>query len=119
MCVFCKIINKEIPNQTVYEDEFVLAFLDVNPCAEGHTVIVPKKHYELIDEMSEKEWLDFMSGVRKTFLKMKEETGVEAANIGANDGWNAGQRVKHVHWHIIPRRANDGGGSMHSIIKNC
>lgn len=115
-CIFCKIVKNEIPSRTVYEDASVLAFLDTNPCSKGHTVVIPKKHYKRIDEMDEEEWFVFMGGLRKTFLKMKKEMGVEEVNIGINDGWNAGQRVKHIHWHIIPRKVGDGGGSMHSIV---
>ena len=117
-CIFCKIINKEIPNYTVYEDEFVLAFLDVEPCSKGHTVIIPKRHANNLSEITDEEWQKLMKSLRAVQQKIEEIIKPAGMNIGINNGNAAGQAVPHVHWHIIPRYENDGGGTMHSIVKS-
>lgn len=117
-CLFCKILRKEIPNHTVYEDEFVLAFLDIFPCAKGHTVVIPKIHVEVFAEMNEDVTQKFFVGVKNAFSRIEKVLVPQGCNIGWNDGKAAGQAVPHLHVHILPRWENDGGGSMHSIIKN-
>lgn len=107
-CLFCKIIAKEIPCFNVYEDEDVLAFLDINPVNPGHTLVIPKKHFENFSAIPEKE-------VLKTILAVKKITpavlaGVKASdfNLNLNNGGKSGQLINHLHWHIIPRFENDG-----------
>lgn len=117
-CLFCKIVAGEISNYTVYADESVLAFLDIHPCAKGHTVVIPKKHFGSIAEMDVLKWAKTMDGLRKAIFKIYEVLAPQGANIGLNDGSAAGQAVGHTHWHIIPRWEGDGGGSMHSIIRS-
>ena len=117
-CLFCKIINKEIPNYTVYEDENVLAFLDIHPCSKGHTVIIPKKHFADLAEMSVSDWQVMSGGLAAVFSKVQKVLNPDGINLGINNGKAAGQAVAHVHWHLIPRWNGDGGGSMHSIVKN-
>lgn len=117
-CIFCKIIAKEISSYIVYEDEHVLAFLDIFPHAQGHTVVVPKKHCLTLSDLSEEAWKNLAIGLKKTLEKIKQALNPEAVNIAINDGQAAGQVVPHVHWHILPRYASDGGGSSHSIVKN-
>lgn len=117
-CLFCKIINKEIPNYTVYEDENVLAFLDIHPCAKGHTVVVPKKHFADLSEMSEGDWQEMSGGLAAVFAKVQKILNPDGVNLGINNGKAAGQAVGHAHWHLIPRWHGDGGGSMHSIVRN-
>lgn len=117
-CLFCKIIKKEIPNYTVYENDYVLAFLDIHPCCPGHTVIVPKKHFSNLLEMNREEWQNIMDGVRETINKIQKVLDPEGINVAINDRPAAGQVVPHVHWHIFPRREGDGGGSVHSIIRS-
>ncbi len=117
-CLFCKIINKEIPNFTVYEDENVLAFLDIHPCSKGHTVVIPKEHYSNLWDMNTETFELMTVSLRKVAGHVQARLQPEGMNIGINNGAAAGQAVEHVHWHIIPRYKNDGGGSMHSIIKN-
>ncbi|PIT88185.1 MAG: HIT family protein [Candidatus Magasanikbacteria bacterium CG10_big_fil_rev_8_21_14_0_10_36_32] len=116
-CIFCKIVAGQIPNHTVYEDDFVLAFLDIFPHAKGHTVIIPKKHFQSLSDMSEEEWQNMAKGIFKTVAKVREVLKPEGLNIGLNDQSVAGQVVPHIHWHIFPRWTGDGGGSFHSIIK--
>lgn len=117
-CLFCKIINKEIPNYTVYENENVLAFLDIHPCAKGHTVVVPKKHLADLGEMSVVDWQVMSGGLANVVSKIQKVLNPDGINLGINNGKAAGQAVAHTHWHLIPRWQGDGGGSMHSIIRN-
>lgn len=116
-CLFCRIVVGEIPNYTVYQDDFVLAFLDIRPCSKGHTVVLPKKHFASVLEMSDEEWCGLMRGVKKAAERLQEVLRPDGMNIGINEKPAAGQAVPHVHWHILPRWENDGGGSMHSIIR--
>ncbi|MDO8499600.1 MAG: HIT family protein [bacterium] len=117
-CIFCQIAKKELPNHTVYEDDAVLAFLDVHPCAKGHTVVIPKKHFEQLSDLKSKDWDELMQGVRGALEKVEAVLHPAGVNIGINDRPAAGQMVSHVHWHIFPRWANDGGSSAHAIIQN-
>lgn len=116
--MFCKIVSKELPNFTVYEDDQVLAFLDIHPSTKGHTVVIPKKHFGSLKEMNDEEWQGFMRGLNAARERVEEVLEPEGLNAGINERAAAGQAVPHVHWHIIPRWENDGGGSMHSIIKS-
>ncbi|EKD43071.1 MAG: hypothetical protein ACD_72C00471G0002 [uncultured bacterium] len=117
-CIFCKIINKEIPNYTVYEDENVLAFLDIFPHALGHTVVIPKKHFETPLEMSVEEFKNFSAGLKNSLDKVETVLKPAGYNVGWNQSEAGGQVVPHLHVHMLPRYADDGGGNMHSIVKN-
>ena len=105
-CIFCTIIRGEIPAQKVYEDDHTIAFLDIHPASKGHTLIVPKKHYPLLGDMPETEFLWFMESFRKIVRGFSQYT--DAFNVLQNNGSDAGQLVPHVHFHIIPRRPGDG-----------
>ncbi|KHO51753.1 MAG: Hit-like protein involved in cell-cycle regulation [archaeon GW2011_AR17] len=105
-CVFCSIIQKEIPTQIVYEDSFSLAFLDIHPASKGHTLVIPKNHYEFLSQIPEHEYIAFMKTLQKIAKGMMHYT--EGINILQNNGKDAGQLVPHVHFHIIPRRPGDG-----------
>ncbi len=117
-CLFCKILAGDIPSYKVYEDENVLAFLDIHPCAKGHTVVVPKKHFADLSEMSASDWQEMSRGLAGVFAKVQKVLNPDGINLGINNGKAAGQAVGHVHWHLIPRWQGDGGGSMHSIIRS-
>ncbi|MFH1947254.1 MAG: HIT family protein [Candidatus Magasanikbacteria bacterium] len=117
-CIFCKIIKGEIPNYTVYEDEKVLAFLDIHPHAKGHTVVIPKVHAENYFDLNE-DLLEHLSlGIKRTMEKIDKVLNPDGYNVGWNQGEVAGQAVPHLHIHIMPRWEGDGGGSMHSIVNN-
>ena len=105
MCIFCKIINNEIPSYKVYEDENFLAFLDISQATKGHTLVVPKKHYANIFEMPEDSAI--FSIVTKLAKAIKEATNAEGVNLLNNNGAAAGQTVEHFHIHIIPRYKDD------------
>jgi histidine triad (HIT) family protein len=118
-CIFCKIINQEIPSHKVYEDDKVYAFLDIKPSAPGHTMVIPKKHVFNLFELSEQETGEFMEKVKKIALHIKEsELKPTGLNIGVNQWRSAGQEVDHLHMHIIPRWDNDEGGAMQDIVSN-
>jgi histidine triad (HIT) family protein len=106
-CIFCKIINNEIPSYKIYEDDLVLAFLDVNPMSKGHTLIVPKKHAKDIFEI-EKIYLERIILVAKKIAqKMKDSLCVDSVNLYHASGIEAGQTVFHFHLHIVPRIEGD------------
>lgn len=108
MCIFCKIINNEIPSYKIYEDEYTLAFLDLSQVTKGHTLVVPKKHYANIFETPEEELNHLMHSIKCIVEKLKSSLGIENVNILNNSGSLAGQTVHHLHIHIIPRYENDG-----------
>lgn len=106
-CIFCKIINNEIPSYKIYEDDLVLAFLDINPASKGHVLIIPKKHTKDIFEIEEK-YLERIILVSKRIAdKMKDSFGIDGVNLYHASGVNAEQTVFHFHLHVIPRREND------------
>jgi len=105
-CVFCKIVKGEIPCDKVYEDKVAVAFLDINPSTRGHTLVVPKKHFDHLTDMPKKDLCTFMESVQKV-AKGVEAYG-EGLNMLLNNGHVAGQLVPHVHFHLVPRRTGDG-----------
>ncbi len=117
-CIFCKIIKGEIPNYTIYEDEKVLAFLDIHPHAKGHTVVIPKIHAENYFDLNEDLLGHLSLGLRRSMEKIDKVLNPDGYNVGWNQGEVAGQVVPHLHIHIMPRYVGDGGGSMHSIVSN-
>ncbi len=99
-CIFCKIANKELESKIIYEDEVVVAFLDVNPTSNGHTLIVPKKHYTDYIEL-DKDTLNHMFQVAKELgPKIMQKMGAKSLTLLFNYGDD--QKVKHVHLHLIP-----------------
>ena len=107
-CIFCKIIKGEIPCSKVYENDKVLAFLDISPVNKGHTLVVPKKHFTNILDIDEKELDEVGRVVRKVAPAVKEAVDADGLNIMSSNGEAAGQVVMHSHIHIIPRFKDDG-----------
>jgi len=107
-CVFCKIINGQIPAATLVETDRVVSFLDVNPVNPGHALVVPRRHVESLLDMTQDELQAVASTARRVAAAVVEATGSPAFNILQNEGAAAGQVVGHVHVHVIPRRADDG-----------
>ncbi len=116
-CLFCQIVKQKIPCYKVYEDDLFLAFLDINPCQNGHTVLIPKRHIETNLDLNQQEQNTLIPVINKIIKKIDEKLKPAGYNIGWNFQAAGGQVVPHYHIHIIPRWLNDGGGSMHSIIK--
>ena len=105
MCIFCKIVEKEIPCYKIYEDNDFLAFLDISQATIGHTLVVPKNHYSNIFELNEDS--SIMNVVIKIANALKESLGIDNLNIVNNNGPLAGQTVNHFHIHLIPRYEGD------------
>ena len=103
MCIFCKIINKEIPSSIIYEDEDVLAILDLAQTTLGHTLVMPKKHYANILEIPDDELAHLMSIVKMLAKRISDKLGAKGFNLLVNTNEVAGQTVMHLHVHIIPR----------------
>ena len=100
-CIFCKIIKGDIPSYTIYEDDIVKVFLDINPESTGHMLIIPKKHFENLDDID----LNVLTHVNEVAKKMhtllKEKLNIDGMTVSQNNG--CVQEVKHYHMHIIPR----------------
>ena len=107
MCLFCKIINGEIPSYKVYEDEDTLAFLDISQVSKGHTLVIPKTHCENIFDLDEKSCQKLLNTVKYVSILLKEKLNVQNINIINNNGSVAGQVINHFHIHILPRHEND------------
>jgi histidine triad (HIT) family protein len=109
-CIFCKIAAGQIPCYKIYEDERVLAFLDVGPLALGHSLVVPKAHYARLEDMPPQEVGRCTEVVRRLAPGVLAAAGAADWNFLQNNGASAQQSVAHVHFHIIPRRDGDGLG---------
>lgn len=107
MCIFCEIIKGNIPCYKVYEDDVCLAFLDISQATIGHTLIVPKNHYQNVFELDENTASHLGKVAIKIATNLKEKLNLEALNILNNNGEKAGQTVNHFHIHLIPRYNND------------
>jgi histidine triad (HIT) family protein len=107
--VFAKILRGEIPCHRVYEDESVLAFLDVNPLSRGHTLVIPKEPAETLDQLSDDAAAALGRALPRIARAVLAATGARAYNILQNNGATAHQAVFHVHFHIIPK-LDDGSG---------
>ncbi len=107
MCIFCKIINGEIPSSKVYEDDDVLAILDISQATLGHTLVMPKKHYANILEIPSDEYAKVMLKVKDIASKINTNLKPNGINVLNNCGEVAGQTVMHYHVHIIPRYNNN------------
>ena len=102
-CVFCAIAAGEIPAFKVYEDELVLAYLDINPFSKGHTLVIPKAHTEGLLDTPDETLAAVVARVKKVAAHLKSALGCDGFNILQNNGEAAGQTVRHVHFHIVPR----------------
>jgi len=105
MCLFCQIIEGKVPSYVVYEDEHILAFLDIAPVADGHVLLIPKHHEQFVERLSEEVYNALFSSLKRIIKPVQAAFDAPASNIGINNGPNAGQIIPHVHIHIIPRRA--------------
>lgn len=101
-CIFCKIVQKEAPASIVYEDEKVVAFLSIQPINVGHTLVVPKAHYENIHDIPDEEVSHLYKIVKKLAPAVKKAVEAEGIRIVQNNGEAAGQVIFHLHVHIIP-----------------
>ena len=116
--IFSKIIRGEFPCHRVYQDEHVLAFLDINPLCEGHTLVVPKEPAVTMGELSDEAAAGLGAALPRICRAVVKATGADSYNLLQNNGAAAGQRVDHVHFHIIPRRAGTKGATGLSVEWN-
>lgn len=107
MCVFCNIIEGNIPSSKIYEDDDVLAILDISQATKGHTLVMPKKHYENILQIPEDDYIKVMSKVKKIAQVILKAFDAKGLNILNNCNEVSGQTVMHFHVHIIPRYNTD------------
>ena len=112
-CIFCKIVKGEIPASKVYENDTVVAFLDIAPVNIGHSLIIPKGHYKNIYETPEEIMTEMMKVAKILSKSIKEGLSADGINVTMNNDPAAGQIVMHSHIHIIPRLASDGFGMWH------
>ncbi len=117
-CIFCRIAKKEVQSYVVYESDNFLAFLDIHPHAPGHTLIIPKDHYENFKEFQEELGNEFVKVVKESLLLISKALKTKDFTLGINEGPLAGQAVLHLHLHILPRFKNDKGSSIHSVVFN-
>ncbi len=111
-CIFCNIAAGDIPSSKVYEDEDVLAFLDISQTTKGHTLLIPKEHVRNVLAMSEKTSKTLFARLPKVARAVQKATGAVGMNILNNNEEVAGQTVFHAHVHLIPRYANDDEFSL-------
>jgi histidine triad (HIT) family protein len=114
-CVFCRIVDGRASARVVAETETTLAFLDANPLAPGHTLVVPKAHRERLGDTSPDLAADVFAQVRELTPAVETAVEADAVTVGVNDGRAAGQEVPHVHVHLVPRFDGDGGGPIHRV----
>jgi histidine triad (HIT) family protein len=107
-CIFCKIAKGEIPSEKIYEDADVLAFLDIGPVNKGHALVIPKRHYETIMDMPDEALAKVAAVVKKVAAAVKKAVSADGISIGQSNHKSAGQAIPHVHFHVMPRYANDG-----------
>jgi histidine triad (HIT) family protein len=116
-CIFCKVAHEGKEN-AIYENSAAVAVLDIHPLAPGHAIVLPKAHAETLLDLPDQEINPVFQAVKKTTKLLKKALAPDGFTIGINHGSVAGQAIDHLHIHIIPRFKGDGGGSIHTIVKN-
>lgn len=114
-CPFCGIVAGEIPGRIVAESDHTTAFLDANPLAPGHTLVVPNDHHERLDDLSEELANEVFATLHRLTPAVEAAVDADATTVAFNNGSAAGQEVPHVHGHIIPRFEDDGGAPIHVV----
>lgn len=115
MCIFCKIINNEIPSYKVYEDDEVLAILDISQITDGHTLVMPKKHYKNLLDASDEDINKCMSVVKKLSKDYESKLNALGFNILSNVNEVSGQSVDHLHFHIVPRYSKEDAINLNFV----
>ncbi len=115
-CVFCKIVKGEIPAKIIDETNKTLAFMDAFPLTKGHSLVIPKNHYEKMQEIPPEENAELFETVRNVLSKVDKLTN--ATLVALHNGKDSGQEVPHVHIHLIPRSKEDSAGPVHSMFKD-
>ena len=115
-CIFCRIAAGDAPSRTVHEDETTLAFLDANPLAPGHTLVVPKAHHERLGDLPADLATDVFAAVHQLTPAVEAAVDADATTVAFNNGAAAGQEVPHVHAHVVPRFPADCSRPIHALI---
>ena len=115
-CIFCKIAKKTIPSKIITETKNSIAFLDTFPLSRGHTLVIPKNHYERIQDMTVDDNTDLFNTVQNVTSKVDKITG--STLLAVHNGKASGQEIPHVHVHLIPRELSDQAGPVHSMFKD-
>jgi len=115
-CIFCRIVAGEIPAEVIASEADGVAFLDVQPLADGHVLVVPRAHVPTIEDLEPAAAVALFQIVRRLAGPVRQALGAAGTTIGINNGEAAGQTIPHLHVHIVPRWPNDGAGSVHTIF---
>lgn len=107
-CIFCRMVAGQVPVTKIYEDEIIIAFLDISPVSDGHTLVVPKEHFERLHDCPPEVLAQVGSRLGRIAKAVAVGMNSEGYNILCNNGRAAGQLVDHLHFHIIARRKGDG-----------
>ncbi len=107
-CVFCKIVAGGIPSQKLLETDKILAIVDINPVAFGHALVIPKAHHATFVDLPADLAVDLMKAAQGVAAAVVKSTGAEGFNLLMNNGACSGQLIPHAHFHVIPRRTDDG-----------
>jgi histidine triad (HIT) family protein len=107
-CVFCQIAAKKIPAKIVYEDENSIAFLDINPANAGHTLLIPKQHFETLMDIPSEQFKELADALQRVAIGLVKAVQSQGLNILQNNREVAGQAMPHAHFHLIPRYKDDG-----------
>ncbi len=99
-CLFCKIINKEIESKIIYEDEYVISFLDIHPDTVGHTLVIPKKHILDLNELDDETIIHLNNAVKIVYKKLEDKLKFDGLKVCQNNG--VLQEIKHYHIHLLP-----------------
>ncbi|MBR9675741.1 HIT domain-containing protein [Candidatus Woesearchaeota archaeon] len=106
-CIFCKIISGEVQSKKIYEDEKTLAILDINPASEGHIIVLPKNHYQIMPQIPEKEIGHLFNTAKKLSQSLLQSFQTKGTTIFVANGAAAGQKAPHFMIHVMPRKEND------------
>ncbi|MHB8586402.1 MAG: HIT family protein [Thermoplasmatota archaeon] len=115
-CIFCKIVKGDIPSYKVYEDDRVLALLDIHPLGKGHTLVIPKTHARLLQDLDADDASAFFEATYYLLDAVQDAVGAPATTIAVNNGKEAGQEVPHAHLHLVPRFEGDAAGPIHALF---
>jgi histidine triad (HIT) family protein len=115
-CIFCRIVAGESPSRTVYESDRVQAFLDANPLAPGHTLVIPTDHYERLNDLPADLARDLLGTAQQLTPAIEAAVDAPASTVAINNGDAAGQEVPHVHVHVVPRFPDDDAGPIHALF---
>ena len=107
-CIFCKIASGQIPSLKIFENDHILAFIDIGPVSDGHTLVIPKQHYGTLDQVTPEIMAEIAKVLPMLAASIQKAMNSEGYNVLCNNGSAAGQVVEHLHFHIIPRNADDG-----------